>query len=179
MGNFIEIGSRAGEVVLFNKRDKVAVLSPKQAMVLSRMGEVLARAAIGANNARESGPTVLEMVDILRAVGMQYRSDNGEQGTWPRLLNLARVENEARETTYRKITVEAYNTLCASLMSAEPKAGEEKPVILQIDENGVVNEIEEELPAQPKISSPDDGDEEEWDENEEGDSGELDLDFVG
>ena len=63
MPNFIEIGSRAGEVVLFNKKEKLAVLTPRQAMTLSRIADVLSRAAIAANNARESGPTINEMVD--------------------------------------------------------------------------------------------------------------------
>lgn len=138
MGNFVKIGSRAGEVVLYNKREKLVVLTPKQAMALSCMGEVLARAAIGANNSRESGPTVLEMVDILEAVGMHYRSDDGKKGTWPRLSNLEKVENEKWETTYHKITTDAYNTLSNSLLNGHTNEGEDMPAILHVGENGEI-----------------------------------------
>jgi|GEM_PF-4115829 len=48
MTNFIEIGYRAGEVVLFNEKEKLAFLTPRKAMTLSRKAGVLGRAAIAA-----------------------------------------------------------------------------------------------------------------------------------
>jgi hypothetical protein len=163
MGDFIQVGSRAGEVVLFNKKEKVATLTPEQAMGLSRMGELLARAALDANNSRASGPTTKEMVDILCSVGMHYQNDEGDKGTWPRLANLVKVENEPYDTTYRKITIDAYNTLCLSLtgQKAQPDTGQQ--AVLRVDENGVVAEFH-----------PPDEDE---DEEEDDDDGALDLHF--
>lgn len=141
MADYIQVGSRAGEVVLFSKKEKLATLTPKQAMALSRMGELLARAALDANNSRESGPTTKEMVDILCSVGMHYQNDDGDNGTWPRLTNLIKVENEPYDTTYRKITIAAYNTLCSSLtgQQAQPDTGQQ--AVLRVDENGVVAEF--------------------------------------
>ena len=163
MTDYIQVGSRAGEVVLFNKKEKLVTLTPKQAMALSRMGELLARAALDANNSRESGPTTKEMVDILCSVGMHYQNDEGNKGTWPRLTNLIKVENEPYDTTYRKITIDAYNTLCSSLTGQQAQPDTGHPAVLRVDENGVVAELH----------PPDDEEEEEDDDDE----GALDLHF--
>ena len=162
MTDYIQVGSRAGEVVLFNKKEKLATLTPKQAMALSRMGELLARAALDANNSRESGPTTKEMVDILCSVGMHYQNDEGNKGTWPRLTNLIKVENEPYDTTYRKITIDAYNTLCQSLTGQRAQPDTDQTAVLQVDKNGIVSELR-----------PPDEDEDE----EEDDEGALDLHF--
>lgn len=138
MPNFIEIGSRAGEVVLFNKKEKLAVLTPPQAMNLSRIADVLSRAAIAANNARESGPTINEMVDILQAVEMHYKNEAGAKGSWPKLANLERVKNESRSGAYRRITLDAYKTLCQSINMDKSDLDGENPVIFEVDENGIV-----------------------------------------
>lgn len=172
MGNFVEVGSRAGEVVLYNKGEKLVVLTPKQAMALSCMGEVLARAAIWANNSRESGPTMAEMVDILRAVGMHYRSDDGKKGTWPRLSNLRAAENEKWETTYHKITLDAYNTLTNSLLDGHINEGEERPVIFNVGENGEIIKGDDADKGDDAETIPSD-----YEEELDNDDSELDLHF--
>lgn len=155
MTDFIEIGSRAGEVVLFNKKEKLAVLTPRQAMTLSHMAEVLGRAAIAANNARESGPTINEMVDILQAVNMCYQNEAGAKGTWPKLANLERGGEEPRSVAYRRITLDAYKTLCQSIEMDKSNLDGENPVILEVDENGIVGKGSLDAAFSPELDNDD------------------------
>ena len=140
MTNFIEIGYRAGEVVLFNEKEKLAFLTPRKAMTLSRKAGVLGRAAIAANNARESRPTINEMADMLQAGDMHYQNEAGTKGSWPKLDNLKKAKNETRFGAYRRITLEAYKDLCQSMNADKPDVDGGNPVILEADENSIVSE---------------------------------------